>query len=546
MNQRMLNQLKIPARLVLLGGFPMAALVLVLLLSFHLSTTKDDLFDRLYQEHILALDDLLVIQRLTQKTALDDIRLYRTGWASAETTVQNVTRTLTEANERWLSYQAQRAADSSGADSQASQQFEQALALYRQWLQPVGSDALHIRILNDSTFNTESDQSLGSFDQTLNELISDQLAAANQVQQEAAELTGTLARVYLYGGGLLVISSMLLAWRIQRSIQQPLHTLRDLILDIEHSSDLRLRATPLGSDEVAEAATALNTLLEHFHGLVHKLEHNAARLGEHAGQAKGISEQVNHSSHQQSLETDRMNQSFNALSLTIGDVATRSDTAASLARQADQLSQDGVQRAASSMHNTEALAGLIENTSGIVTELHLNSDSITEVLEVVQSVSEQINLLALNAAIEAARAGEAGRGFAVVADEVRNLSRRTAASITSIQSLVEQLQAQADLARNAMHEACTQAANNVTCAQQSSQALQAIRDTVQEITRLNAGILTATGEQQSTVADNLGGIEKLNQSTRQLDTDAGKSLRISQELAELATTLRADIQQFRV
>lgn len=66
----MLNQMKIPVRLVLLGGFPMAALALVLLLSFQLSNQKDLLFDRLYQHHILALNDLLLIQRLTQKPHL--------------------------------------------------------------------------------------------------------------------------------------------------------------------------------------------------------------------------------------------------------------------------------------------------------------------------------------------------------------------------------------------------------------------------------------------------------------------------------------------
>ncbi|MFB1011047.1 MAG: methyl-accepting chemotaxis protein, partial [Thiopseudomonas sp.] len=177
-------------------------------------------------------------------------------------------------------------------------------------------------------------------------------------------------------------------------------------------------------------------------------------------------------------------------------------------------------RPANSMGSMEALASLIQTTNSIVTELHLNSNNITEVLEVVQSVSGQINLLALNAAIEAARAGQAGRGFAVVAGEVRNLSLRTAA--------------------------CTQADSNVTYARQSSQTLQEIRASVQEITQLNIDIFTATSDQHTAVRHNLNGIETLNQSTRQLDHDAGESRRISQELAALAAALRTGIQQFTV
>ncbi len=335
-----------------------------------------------------------------------------------------------------------------------------------------------------------------------------------------------------------------MAWRIQISIQRPLHALRDLILSVEHNSDLSLTATPVGNDEVAEAATALNTLLSHFQQLVHHLDLNANKLSGHAQQAESISEQVKLSSRQQRRETKQMFSSLEQLSTTINTVATSSDKAAHLAKQANALSRTGVERTTASMRSIQNMAQRIEDTQTIIATLHTHSTSITDVLEVVQSVSEQINLLALNAAIEAARAGEAGRGFAVVADEVRNLSRRTAASITSIQTLVDQLQSQANLAINAMAEACNQTQENVHFAQQSSQALQDICATVQDITQLNADIFIATEQQQNTISQNLTGIEVLNLSTKTLDKDAGESLRVSQELSILANTLKNNVQQF--
>ncbi|HDP79558.1 MAG TPA: hypothetical protein ENN21_01805 [Spirochaetes bacterium] len=65
-----------------------------------------------------------------------------------------------------------------------------------------------------------------------------------------------------------------------------------------------------------------------------------------------------------------------------------------------------------------------------------SSGEMTSIVQIINDISDRVNLLSLNVAIEAARAGEHGRGFAVVADEISKLADQTTASIKSIDLLI--------------------------------------------------------------------------------------------------------------
>ncbi len=85
------------------------------------------------------------------------------------------------------------------------------------------------------------------------------------------------------------------------------------------------------------------------------------------------------------------------------------------------------------MKSKSRLDGVTETMLNVVKD----TQSISDVLDVIGDISDRVNLLSLNAAIEAARAGDAGRGFAVVADEVSKLADQTSESVSSIMKMVK-------------------------------------------------------------------------------------------------------------
>ncbi len=93
----------------------------------------------------------------------------------------------------------------------------------------------------------------------------------------------------------------------------------------------------------------------------------------------------------------------------------------------------------------EASQGILQaatNSTELAQNLVMSMQAMESVVELINNITNQVNLLALNATIEASRAGDSGKGFAVVASEVKNLAGQTtkamediAQEITSVQEL---------------------------------------------------------------------------------------------------------------
>ena len=179
------------------------------------------------------------------------------------------------------------------------------------------------------------------------------------------------------------------------------------------------------------------------------------------------------------------------------------------ARQAAQLAISATETA---VRGGSVVSEVIETMGGISS----SSNSIVEIISVIEGIAFQTNILALNAAVEAARAGEQGRGFAVVAGEVRVLAQRSAAAAKEIKSLIETSVAKVQVGSNLVGRA--------------GQTMEEIVVAVKRVTDVMNEISSASVEQST-------GIEQINQAVTQMDQITQQNAALVEQAAAAASSM---------
>ncbi|MBF0097933.1 MAG: HAMP domain-containing protein [Magnetococcales bacterium] len=302
---------------------------------------------------------------------------------------------------------------------------------------------------------------------------------------------------------VVILSSLILYSMMRKLVLQPVQQMVDVASEMAEG-DLTVQLSMSGQDELGQlgravggVAARLRDLMlgivahgRHLAGSSTELGRVAQELSEHAGGLQQRGQQVSVISAALDREMEDVDQAVGAMTgylaevlaaaqemdLNMGTISAAAEEASAslgtVARAAGLVAQgmDRVQRSSErSSSNIGTVASAVEEmnaalngvrdrcegaalqsqeaqksvqaNAGVMKQLEASANEIINVVGLVRSVAQQINMLALNAAIEAARAGEAGKGFAVVANEVKELARQTSEATNRIASGVETMQA---------------------------------------------------------------------------------------------------------
>jgi Methyl-accepting chemotaxis protein len=391
---------------------------------------------------------------------------------------------------------------------------------------------------------------------------------------ETSREAGMLTKIMLaISGGCLFFAAIIIVY-LSRKFARPITAMKDEALLLA-GGDLRVRQLSVHSnDELGLLATAfrdmaktISGLIRNIHGQAESLSAASEELTASAQQSANAANQVAVSIAEIAQGTEKQASSATRITSVAEQMAdnTRqvsaaareiSDIAAHTSRETDQGRQSVVQ----AIEQMNQIGKGSEAVQTAIAQLAKGSQEISEIVNLIATISGQTNLLALNAAIEAARAGEQGRGFAVVAEEVRKLAEQSNQATQQIDALIRQNQANMEQAVTATQAGTEGVKDGVAMVNSAGKTFKTIAEAV---TNLSSQIKTiaesidhvATSSQ--TLVASIHEIDEVSRAsaaeaqtvsaaTEEQSAAMEEIASSSQNLAKLAGDLQQAVAKFRV
>lgn len=373
------------------------------------------------------------------------------------------------------------------------------------------------------------------------------VADANLLDAIISEKLGESVKTELLAGGLFIVLGLAIIAFASLSIVKPIRQVVERLDDIASGEgDLTQRLEVKSEDEVGQLAQGFNRFLDKLQPTIKEVIATSEQVASTTSAAKASASSTRQSSESQFKEVDLVATAAEEMTQTASLVVQNAEIAVGAASEANASAKQGQQVIELSAGEMRKLVERMSSAVPIVEDLAKNNANITDILGVIEGISEQTNLLALNAAIEAARAGEQGRGFAVVADEVRNLASRTQASVGEIRQVIDKVQAGTQDVVEAIQEGNILANDTALHVQNAVEDLGSIFTSIEAISDMNNQIVRAAEEQQSVSGEVNQSVVNIRDLSAQILEQASKSEEQGNQIDTLSQQQQALVNQFKV
>ena len=326
---------------------------------------------------------------------------------------------------------------------------------------------------------------------------------------------------------------------LQRSITDLLNT-----INLVARGDLTIRGK-VTNDALGNVVDSVNFMLDNFTKVLERVRKAAIDVSTSANQILNAADEMTAGATQQDQEITNTSSAVEELTVSMKQVSNNAEASAEAARRALDAAEQGNRAVSDTLEGMQRIRASVQATAKKIKSLGDRSLEISEIINVINDITEQTNLLARNAALEAARAGEAGRGFAVVADEVRKLAEHSRSATKDIAALIKAIQAETNEAVVVMEDGTREVEEGASLADQAGKALEAISSVVRQSAELVQEISLASKQQVRGTEGVANAMQIISGITRQTTQGARQTASTVGNMVKMSEQLNEALAQFR-
>lgn len=392
------------------------------------------------------------------------------------------------------------------------------------------------------TDKTNLESFLPMYDPTGNEII-----GAIGINQNISAIQDSKQQIMLFAfiiGTIASIIVIVVAILFSKSIANPIVKVASSMRELS-TGNLKVEIQESTSkDEIGQLITAMQVMKNNFHATIKQVSQASISVTTQSEELKSTSSEIHNGSDQIastlqdiSAGTESHADSITDLAATMSDFSTTIQETNDKGQQihADAmkvltLTNEGKQSMDSSNLQMLKINGIMQEAVTKMAHLDKQTQEISTLVSIIQSIAQQTNLLALNAAIEAARAGEHGKGFAVVADEVRKLAEQVSISVTDITKIVTNIQNETDIVESSLKDGYAEI-------QQGTGQIQSTGDTFNQISTSVTHMVGAIENVTEYLTENVKRTQHMSDTVEEISS-------ISEETAAAVEQTSATTQEF--
>jgi methyl-accepting chemotaxis protein len=303
---------------------------------------------------------------------------------------------------------------------------------------------------------------------------------------------------------------------------------------------------PVTEDVIGTVADSINQLTDATAGVLRDVT-KIAGVVEHASRrVKQQSDTVNSVAESERATVGKLVQTLQVATNNMNAVSSLVQTSNQAAADATISTASAMETVDNTVRGMEAIRETISEMEKRIKRLGERSQEISQIVGLINTISERTHVLSLNASMQAAMAGDAGRGFAVVAEEVQRLAENSRQATAQIANLVQNIQIETNDTIATVNRTIDQVVQGSEAARSSGEKMRETQATTERLVQLVQSIAQSTQAQVKLASDLQSAAGEISQSTQQTAEQLQQQNQVTASLMTASQKLVESVSVFKL